>query len=130
MRLPLAAMARHRITRGLRLPIAGEPSGPVEDAAPARHVALLAADYVGLRPTMHVSVGDTVARGQLLFEDKTMPGVRYTSPAAGTVSAINRGARRALQSVVIEQSRAEREGRDTGGGSVFGAFSGRHPEAE
>ena len=82
MRQPLVAMARHRITRGLRLPIAGEPSGPVEDARPARHVALLAADYVGLRPTMHVSVGDTVARGQILFEQKTMPGVTSSSAAA------------------------------------------------
>ena len=127
MRQSFVAMARHRITRGLRLPIAGEPSGPVEDGRPARYVALLAADYVGLRPTMHVSVGDTVARGQLLFEDKTMPGVRFTSPAAGTVTAINRGARRALQSVVIEQSRAEREGRAPEA-AVFGAFSGRHPE--
>ena len=126
MRQPLVAMARHRITRGLALPIAGEPSGPVEDARPPRHVALLAADYVGLRPTMHVSAGDTVARGQLLFEDKTVPGVRYTSPSAGTVTAINRGARRALQSVVIEQSRAEREGRPAEA-AAFGAFSGRHP---
>ena len=120
-------MPRHRVTRGLRLPIAGEPSGPVGDARPARRVALVAADYVGLRPTMHVSVGDTVSRGQVLFEDKTMPGVRYTAPAAGTVTAINRGARRALQSVVIEQSRAEREGRAPEV-AAFGAFSGRRPD--
>ena len=119
-------MPRHRITRGLRLPIAGEPTGPLEDARPLRRVGLVAADCVGLRPTMHVAVGDTVSRGQLLFEDKTLPGVRYTAPAAGTVRAINRGARRALQSVVIEQSRAEREGRtpETAG---FGSWTGRHP---
>ena len=119
-------MPRHTITRGLRLPIAGEPSGGVEDAPPPRHVALLAADYVGLRPTMRVSVGDAVARGQLLFEDKTMPGVRYTAPAAGVVRAIHRGARRALQSVVIEQSRAEREGREPEAVD-FRSWSGRHP---
>ena len=119
-------MNHHRITRGLELPVAGEPSGAVEDGRPVRHVALVAADYVGLRPTMHVAVGDAVARGQLLFEDKTMPGVRYTAPAAGTVRAIHRGARRALQSVTIEQSRAEREGRapET---ADFRSWSGRHP---
>ena len=119
-------MAPYRITRGLRLPIAGEPSGLVEDARPARRVALVAADYVGLRPTMHVSAGDAVSRGQPLFEDKTMPGVRYTAPAAGTVKAINRGARRALQSVVIEQSRAEREGRAPEA-AHFRSWAGRHP---
>ena len=119
-------MPHHRITRGLTLPIAGEPSGRIEDARPARHVALVAADYVGLRPTMHVAVGDTVARGQLLFEDKTLPGVRFTAPAAGTVRAVNRGARRALQSVVIEQSRAEREGREPEAAD-FRSWTGRHP---
>ena len=119
-------MTRHLITRGLRLPISGEPSGQVEDSRPPRRVALLAPDYVGLRPTMQVSVGDGVSRGQLLFEDKTMPGVRYTAPAAGTVRAVNRGARRALQSVVIEPSRAEREGRSPEA-AEFRSWSGRHP---
>ena len=87
---------------------------------------MLADDYVGLRPTMHVSVGDTVSRGQLLFEDKTLPGVRCTAPAGGTVTAVNRGARRALQSVVIEQSRAEREGREPEA-ARFDGWSGRDP---
>ena len=119
-------MPRHTITRGLDLPIAGAPTDSVEDARPVRYVALVAADYVGLRPTMHVAVGDTVARGQVLFEDKTIPGVRYTAPAAGTVRFIHRGARRALQSVVIEQSRAEREGRAPEAAD-FRSWSGRHP---
>ena len=119
-------MGRHHVRRGLHLPIAGEPDRSIEDARPARRVALLADDYVGLRPTMHVSVGDAVSRGQLLFEDKTQPGVRYTAPAAGTVRAINRGARRALQSVVIEPSRAEREGREAET-ARFDAWSRRDP---
>ena len=119
-------MSRHKFRRGLHLPIAGEPVQTVEAALPTRYVALVAADYVGLRPTMCVSVGDTVLRGQLLFEDKTTPGVRYTAPSAGTVAAIHRGARRVLQSVVIEQSRAERERREPEA-SAFPTFSGRHP---
>ena len=43
--------------------------------------------------------GTRVPRGQLLFEDRTTPGVRYTAPGAGQVAAINRGRRRALQSL-------------------------------
>jgi Na+-transporting NADH:ubiquinone oxidoreductase subunit A len=35
--------------------------------------------------------------------------VRYTSPASGTVSAVNRGARRVLQSVVIDVEGDEKE---------------------
>ena len=91
-----------------------------------RRVALLADDYVGLRPTMRVTVGDDVKRGELLFEDKKRPGVRFTSPAAGTVVAIHRGDRRSFRSIVIELSREEREGR--GASAVrLGSFSGRHP---
>ena len=120
-------MRRHHVKRGLRLPIAGEPDRTIiEDARPAQRVALLAADHVGLRPTMHVAVGDAVSRGQLVFEDKTLPGVRCTAPSAGTVRAIHRGARRALQSVVIEPSRAEREGREPEA-TRFAAWSGRDP---
>ena len=37
-----------------------------------------------------------------MFEDKSNPGVQFTAPAAGVVSAINRGERRVLQSVVID----------------------------
>ena len=119
-------MALHRFRKGLRLPLAGEPVQEVERAPAPRCVALVAADFVGLRPTMHVAVGDSVRRGQLLFEDKKMAGLRYTAPAAGTVAAVNRGERRALQSVVIELSRAEREGREAEQES-YRAFTGRHP---
>jgi Na+-transporting NADH:ubiquinone oxidoreductase subunit A len=38
----------------------------------------------------------------LLFEDKKTPGLRYTSPAAGTVRAVHRGDKRAFQSLVID----------------------------
>jgi Na+-transporting NADH:ubiquinone oxidoreductase subunit A len=51
---------------------------------------------------MMVEEGQKVKLGQPLFTDKKNPGVQFTSPGAGTVKAINRGAQRALQSVVIE----------------------------
>jgi Na+-transporting NADH:ubiquinone oxidoreductase subunit A len=119
-------MGLHKIKRGLRLPILGEPSQEIEAAKSPRRVALLGADYVGMRPTLHVKLGDTVRRGQLLFEDKKMPGVRFTSPAAGKVAAINRGDKRVFQSVVIELSRAEIEGK-TGSAeeASYSAHTGR-----
>jgi Na+-transporting NADH:ubiquinone oxidoreductase subunit A len=65
-------------------------------------VALVAADTLGLRPTLHVAEGDAVQQGQPLFDDKRTPGVRYTAPASGRIVGVHRGARRALQSVVID----------------------------
>jgi len=90
------------IKEGLDLPITGGPKQIIEDGNPVSSVAILGMDYVGMKPTMMVSEGDTVKLGQILFTDKKNPGVHFTSPGAGVVKAINRGAKRALQSVVIE----------------------------
>lgn len=118
-------MGLHRIRKGLDLPIQGRPRQEIEPGpAPAR-VALLADDYIGMKPTMLVAAGDSVRRGQALFEDKKTPGVRYTAPAGGEVVAVNRGERRALQSVVIQLDAAELAG---GGDCVaFASFRGKHP---
>lgn len=91
------------LSRGLNLPIDGAPRGEgIETAAEVAACAVVAADFVGLKPRMLVEEGDKVALGQPLFEDKRFDGVVYTAPAAGQVRAINRGARRVLQSVVIQ----------------------------
>ena len=69
-------MGLHKTKKGLSLPITGGPEQVVENASQPRHVALLAADYVGMKPTMRVSVGDDVRRGQLLFEVVDLPILR------------------------------------------------------
>ena len=93
---------RFTIKNGLDLPITGGPKQIIEDGNKVKSVAILGMDYVGMKPTMMVSEGDTVKLGQVLFTDKKNPGCVFTSPGAGVVKAINRGAKRALQSVVIE----------------------------
>jgi Na+-transporting NADH:ubiquinone oxidoreductase subunit A len=94
-------MAVVRSRRGLDLPLAGAPSGTIEAARMVSSVALLGPDFPGLKPALQVEVGDRVQLGQALIEDKQRPGVRYTAPAGGTVTAIHRGERRALVSIVI-----------------------------
>jgi Na+-transporting NADH:ubiquinone oxidoreductase subunit A len=72
-------------------------------AAPnATRVALVAADYIGIKPTLRVQTGDRVLRGTVLLEDKRTPGVAFAAPAAGTIAAVHRGERRALRSIVID----------------------------
>ncbi len=90
-----------RIKKGLDLPISGIPLQQILPSATPRHVAIMGDDYIGMRPTMLVQEGDSVTKGQALFEDKKNPGVLFTAPASGTVVAIHRGERRVLQSVVI-----------------------------
>lgn len=91
-----------RIKRGLNLPISGAPEQVVAGEHRPREVAILGRDYVGMKPTMAVQVGDRVKIGQQLFSDKKNPAVIYTAPGCGEVKAINRGYQRRLHSVVIE----------------------------
>lgn len=91
-----------KLKRGMDIPISGQPEQVIDDCASARSVALVGFDYEGMKPTMAVQVGDSVKKGQVLFTDKKNPGISFTAPAAGIIAAINRGARRALQSVVID----------------------------
>ena len=93
---------RITIKKGLDIPIAGKPQAEISDATEAGSVGLVGWDTPGLKPKMAVTAGERVKLGQVLFVDKRNPDVRYTAPGSGTISAINRGARRVLNSVVIE----------------------------
>lgn len=90
------------IKKGLDLPLVGGPEQVIYDGPAINHVAILGEEYIGLRPTMKIKVGDKVKKGQVLFEDKKNLGVKYTALASGTISEVNRGAQRVLQSVVID----------------------------
>ncbi|NRQ40992.1 Na(+)-translocating NADH-quinone reductase subunit A [Rheinheimera sp. YQF-2] len=91
-----------KLKKGLDIPLAGSPKQEISAGNTINTVAVLGEEFIGMRPTMSVEVGDTVKKGQVLFEDKKTPGVKFTAPVAGTVKEINRGAKRVLQSVVIE----------------------------
>lgn len=94
-------MKRIELTKGLDVPISGEPQQTISTAPSVSRVALIGDDYIGMKPTMEVAVGDHVKTGQLLFRDKKNEGVLFTSPATGRVEAINRGAKRKFESIVI-----------------------------
>ncbi len=96
-----------KIKQGMDIPIQGAPQQIVQEAPVVRSVALVGLDYIGMKPTVAVHEGERVVEGQLLFSDKKNEGVRYTAPASGTVSAINRGAKRVLQSIVIDVEGSE-----------------------
>ncbi|WP_421851085.1 Na(+)-translocating NADH-quinone reductase subunit A [Marinomonas sp.] len=106
----------YKITKGLDLPISGAPNQVIETATAAKTVAVIGPDFHGMKPTMLVKEGDKVKKGQIVFTDKKTEGVNYTAPASGTVVAINRGARRVFQSLVISVEGNESE--------TFTAYSG------
>ena len=93
-----------KIKKGLDLPITGKPSSEIDGSKTIRSVAILGEDYPGMKPTMAVVPGDRVKKGQVLFSDKKIEGVVFTSPISGIVTEINRGAKRAFISLVVEST--------------------------
>lgn len=120
-------MGLHQSSKGLNLPISGHPTQQISEAVPVSRVAILADDFPGMKPRYFVKEGDFVRRGQPIFEDRKLPGVVHTAPGAGTIAAIHRGARRALQSVVIELSEGERSGAPES--QAYESYSGVAPNA-
>ena len=92
---------RFEIGRGLDVPIDGEPATTV-DVKQVNQVAIVADDYVGMRPTLLVSEGDQVQLGQPIFTDKKTEGVVFTSPGTGRVASINRGEKRRFLSLIVD----------------------------
>lgn len=97
------------IKKGLDLPIAGLPQQVIHDGSSIKQVATLGEEFFGMRPTMKVRVGETVKKGQVIFEDKKNPGVLFTASASGVVSQVNRGEKRAFLSLVIDVQGDEQE---------------------
>jgi Na+-transporting NADH:ubiquinone oxidoreductase subunit A len=100
---------RFKIRKGLDIPIPGAPEQAVAEGPRVASFALLGADTHGVRPDLQVGEGERVRLGQTLFTDRKRPRIRFTAPAGGTVTAINRGKRRALTSIVIQRDQEEEQ---------------------
>lgn len=91
-----------RIRKGHNLRLEGVPAKKVYRADGPGVVVLSPQEYKGVKPRLAVSEGDRVEIGSPVWFDKRRPELLCTSPAAGTVTSIVWGERRALQSVSID----------------------------
>ncbi|WP_170326475.1 Na(+)-translocating NADH-quinone reductase subunit A [Ruegeria arenilitoris] len=108
-------MQTFKLKKGLELPVQGAPEQTIHPGPEFNTVGVLGGDYLGLKPRMLVQEGDEVQRGTPLFCHKDAPEAMMVAPLGGKVVAINRGARRVLQSVVIEVSDPNDSGIDFSG---------------
>ena len=95
-------MGTFSIQKGRNIRLKGAAKKEIKEIAFPRHVAVQPSDFKGLRPRLSVKVDDVVKVGTPVFTDKIIPEIQVASSASGKVVAINRGAKRALQSIVIE----------------------------
>ena len=85
-----------RIRKGADIRLEGRPADTVSEAPSAHVYAVKPPDFIGVVTKLAVRVGDNVKAGSTLFYDKKMPSVKYSSPVAGTIKDIVRGAKDAF----------------------------------
>ncbi len=95
-------MAEFKLKRGFDIKIAGKPEKKLTELPAPATVAIKPTDFRGIRPRLMVSEGDAVKIGSPLFHSKENEKIVFVAPVSGKVTAINRGDRRRLMEIVIE----------------------------
>ena len=92
-----------KLHKGLDIPIEGVAENLVSDVRKdVGKVAVCPPDFIGFVPRVVVKEGDAVEIGTPLFVDKRNEAQKLTSPVSGKVVSVERGERRKLLAVVIE----------------------------
>lgn len=91
-----------KIKKGLNIPLEGKAEMVFGQAQLPGLFAIKPVDFHGLTPKMVVAEGDSVKIGSVLFHDKYHPEIKFVSPVSGRVKTINRGERRRILEVVLE----------------------------
>lgn len=98
-----------RIKQGFDIALGGASRAVLREVGAVRSIAISGHDFPDIRPEFRIEPGDRVREGQVVFVDRKRPQIAFTAPAAGVVTAINRGRRRSLDSLVIQLDGDEAE---------------------
>jgi Na+-transporting NADH:ubiquinone oxidoreductase subunit A len=97
-----------KIKKGLDIKMNGQAEKIYVKAPRAKTFAIKPGDWHGLTPKIIPKLCDEVKVGTPIFYDKYHPEVKFCSPVSGILSSINRGERRRIIEVVVED-----DGKDT-----------------
>ena len=89
------------IRKGHDLKLVGAPAKSVQDINDSAFIKLHPSDFPGVKPKLLVKVGETLKKGQAVFNDKNNPNILFTSPNAGIVEDIYFGERRRIEFITI-----------------------------
>jgi len=95
-------MQKITIKKGHNINISGLASREFTNAPTQKFVSISPQDFNYIKPKLLVKEGDHVSLGDALFFDKINPDVKWPSIAAGTISKIVYGERRAVLDIIIE----------------------------
>ncbi|MGB0948556.1 MAG: NADH:ubiquinone reductase (Na(+)-transporting) subunit A, partial [Marinirhabdus sp.] len=90
------------IKKGLNINLVGEAEKTVSPAPRSRTFAIRPSDFHLCTPKMAVKEGAKLQAGDTVFFSKDNGAVKFSSPVSGTLTAIERGAKRVITRIVIE----------------------------
>ncbi len=100
-------MAEFKIKKGFDIKVLGKPNTTVEEYGSQQIFAVYPSEFEGLKPRLQVKAGDSVKRGDILFNHKKNEKLVFRSPCCGIIKAINLGARRFPAEILIDRAPEE-----------------------
>jgi Na+-transporting NADH:ubiquinone oxidoreductase subunit A len=90
-----------KIKKGLDINLKGKASNVLLTGRKSDTYAIVPDSYNGIIPKVVAKVGDKVKAGSVLMTDKSRPEIKFVSPVSGEVTAINRGEKRKVLSIIV-----------------------------
>lgn len=90
-----------KLKKGLNINLEGTPEEKFVSVKEAKKVTLVPDDFVMCTPKLVAKAGDAVKAGDVIFNDKQYPEIKFVSPVSGTLEEVVRGDRRKVLGIVI-----------------------------
>ncbi|MEZ4778441.1 MAG: Na(+)-translocating NADH-quinone reductase subunit A [Flavobacteriaceae bacterium] len=91
-----------KIKKGLTIHLKGEAEKTLSKAPRSRTFAIRPKDFHLITPKMVVKEGAKVQAGEVLFYYKSDESIKFVSPVSGTLTKVDRGAKRVITELLIE----------------------------
>ncbi|MRT17822.1 Na(+)-translocating NADH-quinone reductase subunit A [Vitellibacter sp. q18] len=91
-----------KIKKGLTIKLKGEAEKILSSAPRSRTFAIRPSEFHLIIPKMVVREGGKVQAGDAIFYSKSNELIKFVSPVSGTLTKIERGAKRVITQIVIE----------------------------
>ena len=91
-----------KIKKGLTINLKGEAAKTLSKAPRSRTFAIRPKDFHLITPKMVVKEGAKIKAGDVLFYSKNEESIKFVTPVSGTLTRIERGAKRVITEILIE----------------------------
>jgi Na+-transporting NADH:ubiquinone oxidoreductase subunit A len=91
-----------KVKKGLDIHLKGRASNVLLTGKNSDTYAIIPDSYNGIVPKVVVKTGEKVKAGSVLMTDKNHPEIKFVSPVSGEVTAVNRGEKRKVLSIVVK----------------------------